>query len=243
MAKIVIVGCSWGCGERGHDGVQPTLNHIGLEQYLSVDHSVINLSRPGASNWQIAYALRNYLFYKQNSNEELVIMILQTDAARRQCCDKFDVDHDAIMQQSKSLQEYYQRLLEIFYIKLNGIAEQFKVTIHMVGGLTDLDLETLSLYENLESCCQSWLKLLDTNHVADAMPLIFLPGMLEEAKKLDKLDLFEEIIFHSDKNFLQAQKMMETDFFGPVHGDFHPSRKGHEIMANYFKKYLQSLET
>ena len=246
MSKLILIGCSWGCGEwiNNHDQTL-SISHPGMTDYLSQDHSVTNLSRAASSNWQSVFALRNYLQYCANpeysadSTEPIEIFVLQTDAARTNVSEKYDVDYESILLKSHGLKNYYQILIEIFYIKLHNLAQQYNIKINMIGGLTDLELEIMSLYINLQPCCASWIKLLDPRHEPSVVPLILDPRLLKLAKSHNKMDLFEDIINHSDEKFLQAQQLMETEFFGPAHGDFHPSRKGHKVMADYIDQYLK----
>jgi len=242
MDKLIIVGCSWGCGE-WRNGTENTLelNHPGITEYLSKDYTVVNLSKSGASNWQTTFSLRNYLEHRVDRQESVKIFVIQTDASRSITSDKFNVDYESILEKSSGIKDYYKTLLEIFYIKLHNLAEQYEIKIHMIGGLTDLDFESMSLYNNLVPCCESWIKLLDPTHQPSQIPLILDPKLLVRAKKHNKINLVEDIITCSDQSFLRAQQLMETDYFGPAFGDFHPSRKGHNVLASYIKNYLKDV--
>ena len=243
MRKLVIVGCSWGCGEWSNSkGNSLSVSHPGLTEYLSQDNPVTNLSRSGASNWQSCFSLRNYLEYHVDSQNQPTIFVLQTDAARSAVSNKYDIDYKSVILTSTGLKDYYTTLTEIFYIKLNELANQFGVKIHMIGGLTDLDLEVMSLYTNLIPCCVSWIKLLDHTHIPSVIPMIQGTDHFVLAKKHNRLDLVEDIMNHSDQTFLQAQGLMETEYFGPAFGDFHPSRNGHKVLADYIKHYLKELQ-
>jgi len=242
MDKLILVGCSWGCGEWKNDSKTTlTINHPGLSEYLSKDYTVVNLSKGGASNWQTCFSLRNYLEYRVDKQEPVNIFVLQTDASRTTVSNKFDVDYESIIEKSNSLKDYYKTLLEIFYIKLHNLAEQYRVKIHMIGGLNDLDLELMSLYNNLLPCCESWIKLLDHTHQPSEIPLVLESKFFVEAKKHNNTNLVEDIINYSDQKFVRAQQLMETEYFGSAFGDFHPSRKGHEVLASYIKNYLKDM--
>jgi hypothetical protein len=236
IKKLVLVGCSWGCGEMNSTCTGVT--HPGLGQYLSDSYDVVNLSRIGSSNWQNCFALRNYLNYVKNF-DEYCIVVLQTDAYRRQACEKYLVDYNQLFENSHDLKHFYEQSLEIFYIKLNNLAEEFQTKIYLAGGLTDLALDIISMYTNLVPMCESWIKLMDPSHQPSIIPLIVSPELFKNAKQHNRLDLLEQISNHSDLNFLKAQKLMETEWFGPTFGDFHPSRKGHELLANYIKEFLK----
>ena len=240
--KLIIVGCSWGCGEWRINNRILELAHPGLTEYLSTDFNVVNLSRCGASNWQSCFVLRNYLHHVNNS-DLCDIVVLQTDVARTACSEVYQVDYDYLYSHSSNLSDFYQKTLEIFYIKLNELAQEYNLKIHLVGGLSDLNTDVISLYSNLDVICNSWITLLDSTHTPDVVPLILNPSLLTKIKQHNNVELFEEVIQYSDRQFLKAQTLMETDYFGPGFGDFHPNRKAHEILAkhikNFFNKELQ----
>lgn len=240
--KLILAGCSWGCGEWIVDkNNEYELCHPGLSEYLQTDFDVVNISRIGASNWQICYAIRNYLTYVQ-TYEQFKIIVIQTDAYRPHSSEKFQVDYSDLFNESSDLKNFYERSLEIFYIKLDSLAQQFNTKIYLVGGLNDLASNILPLYTNLVPICQSWTYLIDHSYTPDIVPLILNYRLYKDAKHHMRADLMEQISTYSDQNFLKAQQLMETDWFGPSYGDFHPSRKGHELLANYIKDYFKKEE-
>jgi hypothetical protein len=236
--KLILAGCSWGCGEWLVDQNKTlNINHPGLSEYLSTHYDVINLSKGGSSNWQMCFAIRNYLTYVK-TYDQFKIVLVQTDAYRPQGSEKYHVDFDQLYQQSTDLQNFYERNLEIFYIKLDSLAKEFQTKIYLVGGLNDLALDILSLYNNLVPMCESWVRLMDPAHLPSRIPLILDPDLFKDAKQHDRPDIMEQIATASDVNFLKAQQLMETDWFGPSFGDFHPSRKGHALLADHIKEYF-----
>lgn len=236
--KLILAGCSWGCGEWLVGANQVLhVNHPGLSQYLGTDYDVVNLSRGSVSNWQICFAIRNYLTYVKTF-DQFKIVVIQTDAYRSAGSEKYHVDHDQLYRESVDLKNFYERNLEVFYIKLNSLAEQFQTKIYLVGGLNDLAIDILPLYNNLVPVCESWIGLMEPTHSTDIIPLILNPDLYTDAKLHKRVDLMEQIANYSDTNFLKAQQLMETDWFGPSFGDFHPSRKGHELLANHIKQFF-----
>jgi hypothetical protein len=236
--KLILVGCSWACGEWLVDNNRVNnINHPGLSEYLASDYDVINLSRGGASNWQLCFSLHNYLT-NVKTFDQYKIVVIQTDAARNQCSEKYHVDYAQVLQDSINLKNFYERNLEIFYIKLNSLAQEFNTPIYLVGGLNDLASNILPLYNNLVPMCESWTGLMHTPYRPTVVPLMLGPFLYSIAKKHNKLDLMDEISQYSDINFLQAQELMETDWFGPNLGDFHPSRQAHKLLANYIREFF-----
>ena len=236
--KLILIGCSWGCGEWLVDDNQVlNINHPGLSEYLANDYDVVNLSRSGASNWQLCFSLRNYLTHVKTF-DQFKIVLIQTDAARNKGTEKYHVDYVQVLQESTNLKNFYERNLEIFYIKLNSLAQEFNTPIYLVGGLNDLAINILPLYNNLVPMCESWIGLMHAPHQPTVVPLLVHSFLYSFTKKHNRLDLMEQISQHSDANFLRAQELMETDWFGPSLGDFHPGRKAHELLANHIREFF-----
>jgi hypothetical protein len=230
---LLIVGDSWGCGEWTHSGDhQLVVNHPGMEEYLGKHFKIVNLSRGYASNWQTCYALWNYLNTRVNDSE-LKILVLQTDAFRSALHERYHIDLDGIYSQSKNLFHFYEQLIELFYFKLNGIAQQFNTSICLSGGFTDLHTGILPNFDKLVPVCTSWINLLDQRHIPSIIPLRIDPKFFVTAKQHNRHDLCKQIADYSEQHFLELQEMLETNLFGPAHGDFHPSRLGHEVFANH----------
>jgi hypothetical protein len=166
-------------------------------------------------------------------DSELKILVLQTDAFRPLLHERYDIDLDSVYSQSTSLFHLYEQLIELFYIKLDGIAQQFDTDIWLSGGVTDLHTGILPSFTKLVPVCTSWIQLLDQRHVPSIIPLRIDPNFFSTAKQHNRYDLCRQISDYSDQHFLGLQEMLETNLFGPAHGDFHPSRLGHQVFANH----------
>ena len=59
-------------------------------------------------------------------------------------------------------------------------------------------------------------------------------------KELGRIDLCEQLIEFSDKNFGEFTEILGLDTFGPALGDFHPSRLGHQILANHITNFFDN---
>ena len=242
MRKIVLIGDSWGCGE-WDDISFTTPCHPGLTEYLSDQYVVKNLSRSGNSLWQICYTLESFLD-RIGNDKETDYVIIQTDAMRTQNCCDFDIDYDESCQHANSLLMVYQMLLEKFYYKLQNIGDRYDITIHLVGGICDVFVEGLCDTPRINVLCPSWISLIDQAIGADStslsnnvVPVHLRPDTLIKLKQL-KLSLVDKAIDHIDTTFLFNQRLIESEYFGPIHGDFHPSRKGHLLLANHIKSTL-----
>jgi hypothetical protein len=240
MIKLLIAGCSWSCGE--WDNVPDTnhlkVSHPGITEYLSANFAVVNISKPYGSNWNSCYAVENYLRHVISPKDKLEIIVFQTDPMRDNQAKVFDVDYRTLISDAADIHSLHQTLVEIFYIKLNQLAERHHCRIHVVGGHTDLCMETLSLYPRLVALCPSWIKLLDSHHNPSVISLIIDSRSVELCKKQNRLDLCDEFFKESESSFLHTDRLLQSDMFGPAYSDFHPSRKGHEVMADYIADFF-----
>jgi hypothetical protein len=243
VSKLVLFGDSWCQGVWSLHGTNELVNsHPGMVEYLSKkNYNVINLARGGSNLWQILYSVFVYLKTPQLSTENLKLIVFQTDAVREQQSNKFSVDYQKIFHESTDVKDFYIRTADIFYIKLNEIANQFNVKIYLCGGLTDLNLDLLTKinnFTNLSVICESWVKLMYPQHTPSLIPLRIDSAFLQKAIEHQREDLCKEIVSISDNNFIKLQSVLETEYFGEVIGDYHPNLKGHNLMAEYIDNFL-----
>lgn len=240
MEKLIIIGDSWSCGEWAHDNTNVIkLNHPGMTEYLP--YNTVNLSKGGTSNWNSLYTMFNYMNQMQDIDEPYSVVIFQTDPVRTSKADKLGVDITDQIQQASSLEQLYTALAEIFYIKISNFSKQFNIPVYVVGGLSDVDDSVFSLYNNKENIiCKSWIKLLYNNHIPNVIPVQVNAEHFTTFKELGRIDLCEQLIEFSDKNFGEFTEILGLDTFGPALGDFHPSRLGHQILANHITNFFDN---
>jgi len=143
----------------------------------------------------------------------------------------FDIDYDKIISESGSLIDFYRSVAEIYYMKLNDIINFYNIkNVNLIGATTDVETDLVKQFKNINVLVPSWIKLLDEYHVPSLIPLVFKQKFVTKMKNLQ-----EEIFEVSDKNYPYAKKLMDTAYFGPVPNDFHPSRHGHKILADFIK--------
>lgn len=236
---LILVGCSWFCGEWELDGTKLQLCHPGMTEYLSSDYHVINLSRGGASNWQSLYALENYLVVNRPRQENFTVVVGQTDPMRAKVGEFYNVDYHQVIGRAHNFSQLNQELAEIFYIKLAALARRFQLRPQLVGGLSDVDVDVAELYsESFDVLVPSWIQLLDPAHQPSVCPLMWEAGIWETVRGYGRMDIVEEMMDLSDSSFLRAQALMETDWIGPAFGDFHPSRLAHQRLAQEITQRL-----
>lgn len=237
---LILIGCSWFCGEWIKDREDSIrLGHPGMTEYLNSDYHVVNLSRGGSSNWQSLYALHNYLSRNRDRLKNFTVIIGQTDPMRAAGGKRYNVDYCQMAAKAHSFVQMCQSLAEIFYIKLAAIADQHQFRPQLVGGLSDVDVDIAGLYNaSIDVLIPSWIQLLDPVHELSVCPLAVASQDWEAMYSYGQMNLVQEMIDLSDSNFLRAQTLMETDWFGPAFGDFHPSRQAHQRMAQEITQRL-----
>ena len=237
MTKTVIVaGCSWLMGE-WHASESNTISvcHPGVSEYMPQWCRLKNLSRKSASNWAILEILINYMNQYGHMLQDFHIVVFQTDPMRWRRSEVHDVDYGNIITNASSLDQLYQSLCEIWYIKLDQLAQRHNCKIHVMGALSDVDVATVQMYQHLECVSDSWIKLLYPQHNPSPIPLLISSDIFEMLYKFKRYDLVDALMIGADKNFVAFQDAMETEFFGPGYGHFHPSRQGHRVLSDYLK--------
>jgi len=136
-------------------------------------------------------------------------------------------------------------LLNTCYNNLNKISDDNNLTIQMIGGLNNLDLEILSKYKNLKPAIFSWINLLvkhfvDYHGICDQNKFRILSNPDFTINKVDfsKLEidfaakLIEDFYLYQEQNSL----VFREDIFRP--DGVHPNRVGHEILYKELVKKL-----
>jgi hypothetical protein len=171
---IIIAGDSWGCGEWNNYTVQ----HTGLAQYLYHDsYQVVNLSRPGGSNFDTWNRLENFLMSTPYAKIER-IFVFQTEWERELLLQTKEVLPDisatkllnsvgityidpdqnlADQLQIKTANGLGTVLMLNFYQQLSRLANIYNVTFDIVGGCADAMLVDLP---GVNIACQSFVNLL-----------------------------------------------------------------------------------
>ena len=227
MKTIVITGCSWGAGEWGGDG-QP-FAHAGLAQYFSESgYNVVNLSCTGSGNFKLIQPLSNFLEINLHLDIEH-IFVLQTDIGR-----DFDqkwwanVRNELLDVNTPNLEYRISEMYCQFYDKLNYTMKNRKKKVHLIGGLTDLNMDFKNDFENINFLIPSWTQLCDP-----ATPLCYVINHNGFADFLDKRQHMEYIIAtHTRLNYFENH----PEFFWP--DGTHPNRYGHKILYDAVKTKL-----
>ena len=244
--KILIIGDSWGMGAWSTEqGLTQTLgddylSRIFLKNRVMVDNS----SLTSASLTGIQEILANKL--KNERFDRCYILLIQTDPIRSFIDTRFDyrlfdknITEAEKKQKLEKIRSFWTRNsiattlrteVDRWYWFVDSVASVFDVKINLVGGFSDVDLNLVKNYPNINVVCESWTRLIAPGHV----PSIFANSY--GADFLDSSDDHYEIV----DAMLKRQQVMEK-YSGNTFGwcnDPHPNRLGIEIMVQHIKKYL-----
>ena len=238
--KLVIFGDSWPCGEWGNPDPATEeygVTHPGITAYLSERFKVQNLAAGGSSLWKILRRIEDYLTIDDGidrTNGKFIVF--QTSPLRSGLGLESSVDYKSIAERHSSVVEFGNEIIEIWYVRLDEIARRIRSKILIVGGFSDVDINTIGLYENLEVLCPSWQKLLFPEHIDSTIPLRGEKYALEFFREINNPALLDSYLDYIDQQTGHYLNMMDLDTFGPV--DFHPNREGHKIMSDRIIEFL-----
>lgn len=238
--KLVIFGDSWACGEWGHPDPLTNeygLTHPGINEYLSESFSVQNLAAGGSSLWKILQRIENYLTIGDGIDRTKdTFIVFQPSPLRLSMSKESNVDYKLVADRHSSATEFGNELNEIWYVRLDELAQRINNKIYIVGGFSDVDTTTVGLYKNLEVLCPSWQKLLSPDHPTSSIPIRGEKYALEFFREIGNTKLLESYIEYIDQMTNHYLNMMDLDTIGPV--DFHPNQKGHKIMSDFIVDFL-----
>lgn len=233
MAKILIIGDSWGCGEWGnYSATEPLfpgrpsgITHLGLEQYLIDDgHQVDNRSVGGSTNNDAIL----YLNESITTNNYDYVFWFQTDPFRDINSEIFNKNFkwfhnfdDLLLRQKIQLKKTYKNL------NYHSIAAN--TVIHCMGGCSKLNVDELRNYPNLIPLIPSVIEFLIPNFTH---PKIWFSGdwvlNLDDRWDLKTLDCI--IAEHKKMHSLPKHSI----YFELDGG--HPDRHGHKKIYEFIKR-------
>lgn len=241
---LAIFGDSWACGEvdtptGSSDSYQVT--HAGINEYLSTTFKIQNFSAVGASNWTTLKKINSYLRFAQDIELQSTVLIVQSSPGWMKHSREFGVDYAMLANRHSKFTYFYNELTEIWYIKLQELAEKFNTEFYLLGGQSDLDINTLAFYNRLKCMTESWTKLLYGNHQPTTIPIQPDPRVIQFVKNLNNQQLTKSIMEHYDTCIYEYVEIMNLDTMGPV--DFHPNRKGHDVLSNQILFFLKEINS
>jgi hypothetical protein len=247
---LLIAGDSWGLGEWSFPDRSKSMircvTHSGLAQYIHESgQTIINLSKPGGSNFESTDSVSNFLFANQNlllTKEKIsAILVFQTEWTR-------DCTNSELLNQPNLNFDYpliAQQNISKFYYNLSDISKLYNVPVYVIGGCSDaICLDKFSIeYPGVDIICQSLVNLLVTNdhRIADPVYSFFLGEMCESfivnIKKNSTNSALELLLNDIDKGKNRLNLFKEyPEYFRPDGG--HANRFGHKILFEFLQDSL-----
>jgi hypothetical protein len=242
---IVIAGDSWACGEWRDDGMLGRgISHPGLSEYLTnLGYLVVNLGKAGGSNINSIERVSDFL--KVSSYLKIShVFVFQTEWIRDI---KFEDEEILVEDIATGYLSLKMRLISRFYYKLSRVAQQAKVTIHIIGGCSDTIWlsEFTKEYPGVEIACQSMTNLLLTgNHrIADPVYAVITSQFEEQVKSFKKtMDSNNLELLLADMDEGKQRLWMweqEKRFFWP--DGAHANQTAHNILFDFLKTQISDL--
>ena len=150
MSNILIVGDSWGCGEWNQ-----TVQHKGLELYLSKKHKVENLSVPGGCNLGAHNKIK-----EEYQNYDYIIWVV-TEPERNLWDWNYYYDKEKITDQYDKGKDMYANCVESHERVINTIKELCGEKTILIGGMHKL-IHSGNLY-NKFLYTANWVDLIRKN--------------------------------------------------------------------------------
>jgi hypothetical protein len=250
---IIIAGDSWGAGEWNNFVIQ----HAGLAQYLTDDgYQVVNLSRPGGSNYDIWNRLENFLMSNPYAKIEK-IFVFQTEWERELLLQTkevlpavsaakvlnsvgityIDPDKDLADQlQIETANGLGTVLMLNFYQQLGRLANIYNVKFDVIGGCVDAMMADIP---GVCIVCQSFVNLLINNDSAISNPVhthyqhkTVLEYVKNNIGSTVELEALLDRVDHAETR-IQVFKS-NPDWFYP--DGVHANRQGHHVLYKFLRE-------
>lgn len=268
-----MAGDSWGCGEwipRDPNIVYDhpngwnllVLSHRGLSEYLESHDTVINLSKPGSSNFSALNKVRTFLDINYNLTSGVKkVFLFETSWWRdfnflwyytwlddkKHLHKNFDgrlgyvgldeSKHPLAQLKVDNLADLGRLIVHKWYNDLNELGQERNVEMVIIGGLSDCQLDFPDM-SHLKFGCRSMVNLaLHNNEVPTVWQSggtpVFSPTLLEIAKDLWPQSLEKDIVYLDQ--FEQRENIIytRTDLFPDgSHADRHCHYKVYKLLED-----------
>jgi hypothetical protein len=250
---IIIAGDSWGAGEWNNFVIQ----HAGLAQYLTDDgYQVVNLSRPGGSNYDTWNRLENFLMSNPYAKIEK-IFVFQTEWERELLLQTKEIlpnisaakvlnsvgityiDPDRELADQLKIETANglgTALMLNFYQQLSRLSGIYSVEFDVIGGCADAMIVDVG---GVRIACQSFVNLLINSTPIISNPVYTLyqhKTVLEFVKSnLDSAAELKELLYYIDRAEARLEMFKSNpDWFYP--DGAHPNRTGHRVLYKFLRE-------
>jgi hypothetical protein len=242
---LLIAGDSWGCGEWAA-APSFTVAHRGLCDFLSTDHTVVNLSRPGGSNWQSYDRIKN--FFESGCSLQVKDPITHVFVFQTEWWRDFRLS-TAFPSKEQDLYDFsilqHTTITEImynWYYRLSDLAQEHSIRIGIIGGISDTEY-----FDNFETeipgvfiACQSLINLCinNTHRVDSPCYGVMSNTVVEQLKKYNNnTQGIRQLIQYIDQSLSRKDELkMHKEWFWP--DGCHANRNGHYCLYNHIKSSI-----
>lgn len=229
--KFLIGGDSWGMGvwnDKADSEYQVV--HTGFNKLLEdTGYTVHNCCQSNSSNKDSIRRLAS-LVNREYTKGDIVIWI-QSDPTR----DLRGIDMTTALLDAGTPKQLVKNILNQNYKQLNLIDKP----IYAVGGLCNLDIELLRLYNNIKAFVPSWVYLLVNNLYPEVSERTVLGDVACNVKDIDlnkftkeqRMLLVDELHEMNETKHFYVNEMFKPDYR-------HPNLEGHRILFKEIEKLL-----
>lgn len=241
--NLVIFGDSWCLGAWSTaDGKNiPDGDDYFSQRFKNYFSTVENYANGGDSNSNTIHHLTQYL-QKTDSSKASIILVVQTEPLRSliSCSvglgTRKNLSPYTHIFNSVPYKHFIETTTELFYFSLNELGRIYKRTIYVSGGCSDVDLNMISKYPFLKTCCVSFYSLVDKDYV----PSIF-SGTHDVSKSIKTYRIDNDYVLKASLAKTELTDRNRGDFFG-YGNDNHPARKGIDIWIEHIYKNIRSID-
>ena len=233
MLSLTIVGDSFGCGAwKNGQGPGDDYFTTKFEEYYKV---VSNYCKPGCSNYDMLQKIETVLLEDNKLRFRSAFLVIQTDPIRTvlpfqsRALYMHDTDYYHVIKDN--YKDFTDKLIDFFYFNLNNLAQEYNIIINLCGGCSDIDIDLIKKYKNLNVACDSFYKILDPAHI-----LCTTSNTHNACIKKSKNGANHVVDGISSK--IRLQEQYQGRYFGEF-PDNHPSRKGINLWIPEIQKGMK----
>lgn len=249
--KIFVGGGSWARGEWEENN--PRVSHRGIIQYFLDDgHTVIDASLARSWHFKSIQKLERHLTREYQENDIVFFMLadplldvvmpeLHSTQVKRNISVKNLEHFTEEIKRAGGVIALLRETQNKIYKQLNDVATKFNVTIHCIGGNSNVNTNLLSQYPNLTPTVMSWMNLLvghlrEHKHIRNPEFVVSYTWGIDYINLSTYTEEFAEQVKREVNSLSDKTNVMNELIFHP--DGLHPNREGHKILYNYLVNKL-----
>ena len=217
MARVLITGCSYGCGEWQHNS--PMQQHRGLAQYLEeAGHTVTNVSRGGSHN---AICIERIT----DIHQDFDCVIFMMTAVSRDLANHYDVSKSVLENVKQRADQIVDAVWELCGSRTIMLGALYKIPSNNYNFIAQFNGIDLLIPDNQWPDCY-----------ADSHDFIKLHYRIRGQSEID-LNTFKQQILNCNDDAVWSTMKQHPEWFEP--DGKHWNRHAHRIIAAEVLKYIK----